>query len=62
MNEMKKDYTLVLVSNNTKQAARVGDRTAFLLMGELVEVDSTSVIFTSPKDKRTEDYVTGKFG
>src|SRR3989339_1366885 len=62
MKELKKDHTLVLVTNNTKQAARVGDRTAFLLMGELVEVDQTNIIFTKPTDKRTEDYVTGKFG
>ncbi len=62
MKELKKDHTLVLVTNNTKQAARVGDRTAFLLMGELVEVDQTTLIFTKPSDKRTEDYVTGKFG
>ncbi|MBF0106196.1 MAG: phosphate ABC transporter ATP-binding protein [Deltaproteobacteria bacterium] len=62
MKELKKGHTLVLVTNNTKQAARVGDRTAFLLMGELVEVDQTNIIFTKPSDKRTEDYVTGKFG
>jgi phosphate transport system ATP-binding protein len=62
MLELKRQRTLVLVTNNTKQAARVGDRTAFLLMGELVEVDRTERIFTSPEDRRTEDYVTGKFG
>jgi phosphate transport system ATP-binding protein len=62
MKELKARHTLVLVTNNTKQAARVGDRTAFLLMGELVEVDRTETIFTNPSDRRTEDYVTGKFG
>lgn len=62
MKELKARHTLILVTNNTKQAARVGDRTAFLLMGELVEVDKTNKIFTAPSDKRTENYVTGKFG
>lgn len=59
---LKRDHTLVLVTNNTKQAARVGDRTAFLLMGELVELDRTERIFTAPANKRTEEYVTGQFG
>ena len=62
MKELKASHTVVLVTNNTKQAARAGDRTAFLLMGELVEVDATERIFTAPADRRTEDYVTGKFG
>ena len=62
MKELKRDHTLVLVTNNTKQAARVGDRTAFLLMGELVEVDATEKIFTNPSNPRTEQYVTGQFG
>jgi phosphate transport system ATP-binding protein len=62
MVELKRARTLVLVTNNTKQAARVGDRTAFLLMGELVEVDATDKLFTSPSDTRTEQYVAGKFG
>jgi phosphate transport system ATP-binding protein len=62
MMELKRDRTLVLVTNNTKQAARVGDRTAFLLMGELVEIDRTDKMFTNPRDRRTEDYVTGRFG
>ncbi len=62
MKELKAKHTIILVTNNTKQAARVGDRTAFLLMGELVELDRTSKIFTNPSDQRTEDYVTGKFG
>jgi len=62
LKELKRDHTLVLVTNNTKQAARVGDRTAFLLMGELIEVDLTETIFTSPSQHRTEQYVTGQFG
>ena len=55
-------YTIVLVTNNVAQAARVGMRTAFFLMGELVELDLTKTIFTNPRDQRTDDYVTGKFG
>ncbi len=62
MLELKKKYTIVLVTNNVKQASRVSDRTAFFLMGELIEIDVTQNIFVSPKDKRTEDYVTGRFG
>src|SRR3989338_6223210 len=62
MRELKKRYTLVLVTNNTKQAARVSDRTAFFLMGELVEVDQTEKIFTIPKDERTEGYISGRYG
>lgn len=62
MQELKNNYTLVLVTNNTKQAARVADRTAFFLMGELIEIDNTQQIFTVPKDKRTEDYISGRFG
>lgn len=62
MTELKKKYTLVLVTNNTKQAARVSDRTAFFLMGELVEIDRTQKIFTVPRDGRTEDYISGRFG
>lgn len=59
---LKKDYTLVLVTNNVKQAARVGERTAFFLSGELIELDNTDRIFTAPKDRRTDDYIRGKFG
>ena len=59
---LKSKYTIVLVTNNTKQAARVADTTAFLLQGELIEVGSTSLIFTAPKDQRTNDYVSGRFG
>ncbi len=62
MYELKNQYTLVLVTNNTKQAARVSDRVAFFLMGELVEIDQTHRIFTVPKDKRTEGYVSGRYG
>ena len=62
MLKLKDNYTIVLVTNNTKQAARVGDQTAFFLMGELVELEETGKIFTSPKDKRTEDYISGRFG
>jgi len=62
MRELKKDYTQVLVTNNVKQAARASDRTAFFLMGELVELAETKDLFTVPKDKRTEDYITGRFG
>ena len=62
MQELKSKYTIVLVTNNTKQAARVADRTAFFLSGELVEIDVTEKIFTVPSDRRTEDYVSGRFG
>src|SRR3989339_979892 len=57
MLQLKDRYTIVLVTSNTKQAARVADRTAFFLMGELIEIDKTHKIFTAPKDKRTEDYI-----
>ena len=59
---LKERYTIILVTNNVAQAARVGDRTAFLLMGELIELDETKRLFTSATDKRTDDYLTGKFG
>jgi len=62
MLELRKNHTLVLVTNNTKQAARVGTRTAFFLMGEMIEIGPTDRIFTAPEDKRTEDYIIGKFG
>ena len=62
MLELKKRYTLVLVTNNTKQAARVSDRVAFFLMGELIEIDQTDKIFTTPRDNRTGEYITGRFG
>jgi phosphate transport system ATP-binding protein len=62
MLKLKQTYTIVLVTNNVKQAARVGDRTAFFLLGELIEVDKTEKIFTTPSDQRTDDYIRGKFG
>ncbi len=60
--ELKRRYTIVLVTNHVAQAARTGDRTAFFLMGEMVEVDQTGKMFTAPRDPRTSDYITGKFG
>ena len=60
--ELKGDYTLVMVTHNMQQAARVSDRTAFMYMGRLVEVDATETIFTSPSNRHTEDYITGRFG
>jgi phosphate transport system ATP-binding protein len=59
---LKRQYAIVLVTNNTKQAARVADRTAFFLMGEMIELDATRRLFTAPADRRTNDYVTGRFG
>ncbi|MGE0405355.1 MAG: phosphate ABC transporter ATP-binding protein PstB [Candidatus Korobacteraceae bacterium] len=60
--ELKERYTVVIVTHNMQQAARVAEQTAFFLMGELVEYDRTEKIFTTPGDKRTEDYITGRFG
>ena len=60
--ELKNKYTIVIVTHNMQQALRISDNTAFFLLGDLVEMDKTDVIFTKPKDKRTEDYVTGRFG
>ena len=62
MSELKKNYTVVIVTHNMQQAARISDRTAFFLLGELVECGPTSEIFSTPKDKRTEDYISGRFG
>ncbi|HEY8770491.1 MAG TPA: phosphate ABC transporter ATP-binding protein PstB [Thermoleophilaceae bacterium] len=62
ISELKQRYTIILVTHNMQQAGRVADSTAFMLDGELVEVDETEKIFTNPSDKRTEDYVSGKFG
>ena len=59
---MKKDYTVVIVTHNMQQAARVSEYTAFLMMGELIEFGETNAIFTAPKNKLTEDYITGRFG
>ncbi|MES2404183.1 MAG: phosphate ABC transporter ATP-binding protein PstB [Pseudomonadota bacterium] len=60
--ELKDDYTLVIVTHNMQQAARVSDRTAFMYMGQLVEIEDTETIFTKPNRKQTEDYITGRFG
>ncbi|HYK74527.1 MAG TPA: phosphate ABC transporter ATP-binding protein PstB [Pseudoneobacillus sp.] len=60
--ELKEKYTIVIVTHNMQQAARVSDKTAFFLMGELIELNSTAKIFSRPKDQRTEDYITGRFG
>jgi phosphate transport system ATP-binding protein len=60
--ELKKDYTIVIVTHNMQQAARISDRTAFFLLGELIEYDQTESIFQTPRRKETEDYVTGRFG
>jgi len=60
--ELKKDYTIVIVTHNMQQAARVSDRTGFMLLGELVEYGETADIFTKPSNERTEDYITGRFG
>jgi len=62
MRDLKKDYTFVLVTNNTKQAARVSDRVAFFMSGELIEIGATSQVFTVPKDSRTDDYISGRIG
>ncbi len=62
MLKLKEKYTIVLVTNNVKQAARVGDRTAFFLNGELVEIEKTEKMYTTPKDRRTDGYIRGKFG
>ncbi|WP_216828775.1 phosphate ABC transporter ATP-binding protein PstB [Alkalihalobacterium elongatum] len=60
--QLKKDYSIAIVTHNMQQAARISDRTAFFLTGELVEYDQTGKIFSNPTDKRTEDYITGRFG
>ncbi|MDR2630767.1 MAG: phosphate ABC transporter ATP-binding protein PstB [Spirochaetaceae bacterium] len=62
MAELKAQYTIIIVTHNMQQAARISDRTAFLLLGDLVEYDKTEAIFSRPRDRRTEDYVTGRFG
>jgi phosphate transport system ATP-binding protein len=62
MNELKKSFTIVIVTHNMQQAARISDRTAFFLLGEVVEYAETRMIFNSPSDRRTEDYITGRFG
>ena len=60
--ELKKDYTIVIVTHNMQQASRISDKTAFFLLGEVVEFSDTDTLFSMPKDKRTEDYITGRFG
>ena len=60
--QLKEKYTIVMVTHNMQQAARISDRTAFFLLGEVVEYDETAKIFSMPQDKRTEDYITGRFG
>jgi phosphate transport system ATP-binding protein len=62
MRELKNNYTIIIVTHNMQQAARISDETGFMLLGELVEFDKTDNIFTKPKDKRTEDYITGRYG
>jgi phosphate transport system ATP-binding protein len=62
MVELKQDYTIVIVTHNMQQAARVSDKTGFFLTGELIEFDESPKVFTDPRDKRTEDYITGRFG
>jgi phosphate transport system ATP-binding protein len=60
--ELKQKYTIIIVTHNMQQAARISDRTAFFLLGEVVEVGNTESLFAAPKNKRTEDYITGRFG
>jgi phosphate transport system ATP-binding protein len=60
--QLKTDYTIIIVTHNMQQAARVSDYTAFMYMGDLIEFDDTNTIFTTPKKKRTEDYITGRYG
>lgn len=60
--ELKKDFSIVIVTHNMQQAARISDKTAFFLSGEVVEYTDTNKLFTTPADKRTEDYITGRFG
>ncbi|AQQ54675.1 phosphate ABC transporter ATP-binding protein PstB [Planococcus lenghuensis] len=60
--ELKKEYTIVIVTHNMQQAARISDKTAFFLNGEVIEMDDTDKLFSNPEDKRTEDYITGRFG
>jgi len=62
MRELKNNYTIIIVTHNMQQAARVSDDTGFMLLGELIEFGKTQDIFTKPQDKRTEDYITGRFG
>ena len=60
--QLKERYTIVIVTHNMQQAVRISDRTAFFLLGELIEYDETEKLFSQPVDQRTEDYITGRFG
>ena len=60
--ELKNDYTIIMVTHNMQQAARISDKTAFFLLGEVIEYNDTEKLFSMPEDKRTEDYITGRFG
>jgi phosphate transport system ATP-binding protein len=60
--DLKKSYTIIIVTHNMQQAARISDKTAFFLLGEVVEFGKTELLFSVPVDKRTEDYITGRFG
>ena len=62
IDELKNDYTIAIVTHNMQQAARVSDFTAFMYLGEVIEFDETGKIFTAPRDRRTQDYITGRFG
>jgi len=60
--ELKHDYTIIMVTHNMQQATRIADKTAFFLLGQVIEFDDTEKMFSKPQDKRTEDYITGRFG
>ena len=60
--ELKDEYTIIMVTHNMQQATRISDNTAFVLLGEVIEFDKTENLFSMPKDQRTEDYITGRFG
>ena len=62
IDELKANYTIAIVTHNMQQAARVSDKTAFMYLGDLIEFNSTTHIFTNPSDRRTQDYITGRFG
>ena len=62
INKLKNDYTIVIVTHNMQQATRISDKTAFFLLGEIIEYNTTEIIFSKPQDKRTENYITGRFG
>lgn len=62
IDSLKKEYTIIIVTHNMQQATRISDYTAFFLMGEVIEFSDTTTLFTNPKEKKTEDYITGRFG